>query len=57
MYSRNYNEPGWARELFNKMPVMERERIMNLDFSTAEQECPQKIEIGRLIKEACSELS
>jgi len=57
MYSRNYNEPVWAKELFNKIPVTERERIMNLDFSTAEQECPQKIEIGKLIKEACFELS
>ncbi|MFO7667438.1 MAG: aldo/keto reductase [Desulfobacterales bacterium] len=57
MYSRNYNEPGWARELFNKIPVTERERIMNLDFSVAEQKCPQKIEIGKLVKEACLELS
>ncbi len=57
MYSRNYNEPGWARELFNKIPVMERERILNLDFSFAEQMCPQKIEIGKLVKEAFLELS
>ena len=57
MYSRNYNEPLWARELFNKIPVKERERILNLDFSIAEQKCPQKMEIGRLIKEACCELS
>jgi hypothetical protein len=57
MYSLNYNEPVWARELFNKIPVTERERILNLDFSIAEQKCPQKIEIGKLIKEACCELS
>lgn len=57
MYSRNYNEPGWARELFNRIPVTERDRIMNLDFSTAEQKCPQKIEIGKLVKEAFIELS
>jgi len=57
MYSRNYNEPVWARELFNKIPATERERIMKLDFSIAEQKCPQKIEIGKLVKEACCELS
>jgi len=57
MYSRNYNEPGWAKELFNKISVADRERILNLDFSPAERKCPQKIEIGRLIKEACFELS
>jgi uncharacterized protein len=57
MYSRNYNETGWAKELFNKIPVAERDRIMNLDFSAAEQKCPQKIKIGKLIKEACCELS
>jgi predicted aldo/keto reductase-like oxidoreductase len=57
MYSRNYNESGWAKELFNKISVADRERILNLDFSPAERKCPQKIEIGRLIKEACCELS
>jgi hypothetical protein len=57
MYSRNYNEPGWAKEIFNKIPVAERYEIMNLDFSIAEQRCPQKIEIGRLIKEAVCEFS
>ncbi len=57
MYSRNYNEPGWARELINKIPATEKERILNLDFSLAEQKCPQKIEIGKLVKEACFELS
>ncbi len=57
MYSRNYNEPGWAKEIFNKIPIAERYEIMNLDFSIAEQRCPQKIEIGRLIKEAVCEFS
>jgi len=57
MYSRNYSDPEIAKELFNKIPVTERERILNLDFSIAEQKCPQKIEIGKLIKEACCELS
>jgi uncharacterized protein len=57
MYSRNYNERGWAKELFNKIPSAEREKIPALDFSSAELKCPQKIEIGKLIKEAWSELS
>lgn len=57
MYSRNYNEPGLANELFNKIPVDERDRILNLDYTAAEKRCPQKIEIGKLIKEACCELS
>ncbi|RPH50527.1 MAG: aldo/keto reductase [Desulfobacteraceae bacterium] len=57
MYSRNYNEQGWAREIFNKIPVADRERILKLDFSPAEQKCPQQMEIGKLIKEACFELS
>jgi predicted aldo/keto reductase-like oxidoreductase len=57
MYSRNYSDPERAKELFNKIPVTERESILNLDFSIAELKCPQKIEIGKLIKEACCELS
>lgn len=57
MYSRNYNEPGWARELFNKIPATEKERLLKIDFSIAERKCPQKIEIGKMVKEACLELS
>lgn len=57
MYSRNYHEPGWAKELFSRIPAAEREKIPSIDFSAAEKKCPQKIEIGKLIKEAWSELS
>jgi hypothetical protein len=57
MYSRSYNEPGWAKELFNRMSAQDRERILEIDYSTAELKCPQRIKIGKLVKEACMEIS
>lgn len=57
MYSRNYKEPVLAKELFETIPFSERKRLTDLDFSAAEQKCPQNLEIGKLIREACHELS
>ncbi len=57
MYSRNYSDPERAKELFNKIPFENRNKITEIDFSLAEQECPQKMEIGKLVKEALRELS
>ena len=57
MYSRNYKEPVMAKELFETIPLWERTKIANHDFSIAEQKCPQKLEIGKLIREVCHELS
>ncbi len=57
MYSRNYKEPVMAKELFATIPFLERKKIIKLDFSIAEKKCPQKLKIGKLIKEACHELS
>jgi hypothetical protein len=31
--------------------------MMNLDYSSAEQKCPQKMAIGKLMQEALNELS
>jgi hypothetical protein len=57
MYSRNYGEPAWAKEIFAKIPAGEKERIIQTDFAAAESKCPQTIEIGRFIKEAYYELT
>ncbi|MBU1052263.1 MAG: aldo/keto reductase [Proteobacteria bacterium] len=57
MYSRNYKEPVLAKELFETIPFSERKRLTDLDFSVAEKNCPQNLEIGKLIREACHELS
>ncbi|WP_435548005.1 aldo/keto reductase [Desulfobacterium sp. N47] len=57
MYSRNYKEPVMAKELFETIPINERKKIADLDFSIAEQKCPQNLEIGKLVREAYSQLS
>jgi hypothetical protein len=39
------------------MSAQDRERILEIDYSTAELKCPQRIKIGKLVKEACMEIS
>jgi hypothetical protein len=52
MYHNSYGEPGLARSVFSEIPREERDRLLRLDYSAAEALCPQKIAIGRLVREA-----
>ena len=56
MYSRGYGEPVRAKSAFHKMPSNVRKRMANIDYRKAERNCPQGIQIGRLMREAASEL-
>jgi predicted aldo/keto reductase-like oxidoreductase len=56
MYSRGYGEPERAKSAFNGLPSRVRKRMAHLDYRKAELKCPQGIQIGRLMKEAVSEL-
>jgi predicted aldo/keto reductase-like oxidoreductase len=42
---------------FSKIPEKIRRRLVTTDYSDAEQRCPQKMAIGRLMQEAIKELS
>jgi predicted aldo/keto reductase-like oxidoreductase len=57
MYSRQYGEHGHACQRFKKIAPDIRRRMNDLDYSLAEKRCPQKMPIGRLIREASEELS
>jgi len=57
MYSRCYGEPERAKSAFQKIPSKTRNLMVNLDYKKAEKKCPQKIPIGRLMREAVIELA
>ena len=52
MYSRGYGRSEWAREHFANLPASMRRELANADFSAAEARCPQRMPIGRLMREA-----
>ena len=57
MYSRCYGEFKRARKLFSDLPTQVRKRIAKIDYTKAEQKCPQGMHIGRLMRKAASELA
>ena len=56
MYSRCYGEPERAKSAFKRMPSKVRKIMANMDYKEAERKCPQRMQIGRLMREAASEL-
>jgi predicted aldo/keto reductase-like oxidoreductase len=57
MYSRSYGERNHAVALFNAIPEKVRAKIAVLDYSLAERRCPQKMAVGKLMREALEQLS
>jgi predicted aldo/keto reductase-like oxidoreductase len=57
MYVRSYENPQRAKTQFQKLPVNTRRQMTLTDYSLAEQRCPQKMAIGKLMREAVKELS
>ena len=56
MYARCYGELGYAKSNFNEIPLNARKRMAHIDYKKAEKNCPQRMEIGRLMREATTEL-
>ena len=52
MYCRSYGEFDYAATQFKTIPENIRRQMANLDYSLAERKCPQKMAIGKLMKEA-----
>jgi hypothetical protein len=57
MYGRSYGDRDYAVAEFKSISENSRRHLAELDYSPAEQRCPQKIPIGRLMREADVELS
>jgi predicted aldo/keto reductase-like oxidoreductase len=52
MYSRSYGESELARMLFGELPPEVRREMTSLDYSEAEDRCPRRLPIARLMHEA-----
>lgn len=52
MYCTSYAEYDQATELFSNLPAHTRRSLDRFDYSKAEQICPQKMPIARIMKEA-----
>ena len=56
MYARGYGDRHRGRMHFQKIPLRIRQEMEGMDYGPAEQRCPQKMAIGRLMREALEEL-
>ena len=45
-----------AKSNFNEIPLNVRKRVAYIDYKESEKKCPQRLEIGRLMREATTEL-
>jgi predicted aldo/keto reductase-like oxidoreductase len=57
MYCRAYGQADWARLQFKALPRTVQQRMATLDFSKAEQRCPQCMPIARLMRQALEDFS
>jgi hypothetical protein len=57
MYCNSYGDKQLARQSFAQIPADVRNRLTSIDYSTAEARCPQRMPIGRLMKQAVDKLA
>lgn len=57
MYKETYGEREFSEFVETRMPKDMKQRIAAIDFSSAERRCPQKIEIGKLMRKASAMLA
>ncbi len=57
MYDYSYGDRHTAQRLFNALPADIRANILKADYSTAEKDCPQKIQIGRVLRKTYADLN
>ena len=57
MYNHSYGDRDTALRLFNTLATDVKANILKTDYSMAEKSCPQKIQIGNLMKKTIKELA
>jgi predicted aldo/keto reductase-like oxidoreductase len=57
MYHHGYGDRDKALTLYNALPPDTKANILVADYSTAEKRCPQKIQIGNVLKKTTEGLS
>ena len=56
MYNHSYGERNMALMLFDALPTNIKANILKTDYSKGEKYCPQKIQIGKVLKKAYGDL-
>jgi hypothetical protein len=57
MYNHSYGDRDAALRLFDTLPTGVKANILKADYSKAEKYCPQKIQIGKVLKKTHEELA
>ena len=57
MYHHSYGDRKTALRLFNALPADVKTNILKADYSKAEKYCPQKIQIGKVLKKTYKDLA
>ncbi|MES0397744.1 MAG: aldo/keto reductase [Syntrophobacteria bacterium] len=57
MYYNSYGDRDKALALFNALPTEQKRNISKTDYSKAEKKCPQKIQIGKVLKKIYADLT
>jgi len=57
MYARCYGELEYAKSNFNQIPLNVRKRMAHIDYKEAEKKCPQRMAIGRCMRDTTTELA
>ncbi len=57
MYGRGYGSKDLATKIFAQIPAALRAKLTSTDFSQAERQCPQRMPIAQLMREAHDELN
>jgi hypothetical protein len=52
MYHNHYGDNQLARQTFATIPANVRTNLLNIDYSTAEARCPQRMPIAKLVRQA-----
>lgn len=57
MYKVNYGDTALAREKFAELPASVREELARRSLEAAEQACPQRLPISRIVEQALQQLA
>ncbi len=57
MYYNSYGDRKMARDLFTQLPTAAKAKLVIADYSLAEAQCPNRLPISNLMKEAAAKLA
>jgi hypothetical protein len=57
MYYNSYRDRDKALALFNTLPTDQKRNLCKTDYSKAERKCPQRIQIGKVLKKIHGDLT